>query len=142
MAEKVVGPTRQLATAAHGSATQPVRIGTEAGPAVPLVDLRASTDAIRPALVADLEQLLDSGAFVNGPAVESFEREFAATCGRRFAIGTASGLDALTIGLRALGLAGGDEVIVPAMTFIAPFEAVVDAGARGGPRGGRGRGRE
>jgi dTDP-3-amino-3,4,6-trideoxy-alpha-D-glucose transaminase len=103
---------------------------TEARPTVPFVDLCASTDAIRRALLADVEKLLDTGAFVNGPAVESFEREFAASCGRRFAIGTASGLDALTIGLRALGLAEGDEVIVPAMTFIATFEAVVHAGGR------------
>src|SRR3954453_16725120 len=130
MAEKVVGPTRQLATAAHGSATQPVRIGTEAGPAVPLVDLRASTDAIRHALLADVEKQLDTGAFVNGPAVESFGHGFAAAWGRRFGIGPGSGLDALTIGLRALGLEEGDEVIVPAMTFIATFEAVVHAGGR------------
>jgi dTDP-3-amino-3,4,6-trideoxy-alpha-D-glucose transaminase len=51
-------------------------------------------------------------------------------CGRRFAVGTASGLDALTIGLRALGLEEGDEVVVPAMTFVATFEAVVHAGGR------------
>jgi len=98
--------------------------------AVPFVDLNASTGAIRDALLADIEELLDAGAFVNGPAVESFEREFAAACGRRFAIGTASGLDALTIGLRALGLEDGDEVVVPAMTFIATFEAVAHAGGR------------
>jgi len=107
-----------------------VGIGTEPAPAVPFVDLRASTDAIRDALLGDVEELLDAGAFVNGPAVESFELEFAAACGRRFAIGTASGLDALTIGLRALGLEEGDEVVVPAMTFVATFEAVVHAGGR------------
>jgi dTDP-3-amino-3,4,6-trideoxy-alpha-D-glucose transaminase len=127
-----VGSTRQLpATTAHERAARPAPGETRPGrPVVPFVDLRASTDAIRRALLGDLEELLDAGAFVNGPAVESFEREFAATCGRRFAIGTASGLDALTIGLRALGLAEGDEVIVPAMTFIATFEAVVHAGGR------------
>jgi len=67
--------------------------------AVPFVDLRPATAAIRSALLADIGELLDTGMFVNGPAVESFEREFAAACGRRFAVGTASGLDALTIGL-------------------------------------------
>jgi dTDP-4-amino-4,6-dideoxygalactose transaminase len=104
--------------------------GTRAGPAVPLVDLCPATEAIRHAVLGDIEELLDAGAFVNGPAVESFEHEFAAACGRRFAIGTASGLDALTIGLRALGLEEGDEVVVPAMTFVATFEAVVHAGGR------------
>jgi dTDP-4-amino-4,6-dideoxygalactose transaminase len=126
-----VGPTGQLpATGAHEHAVRPAPTGAGTGAAVPFVNLRASTEAIRNALLADVEQLLDSGAFVNGPAVESFERAFAAVCGRRIAIGTASGLDALTIGLRALGLEDGDEVIVPAMTFIATFEAVVHAGGR------------
>lgn len=118
-----MGPTRQLQpSAARGPGT--------AGLAVPLVDLRSATDAIRDALLADFEELLDAGAFVNGPAVESFERDFAAACGRRIAVGTASGLDALIIGLRALGLEEGDEVVVPAMTFVATFEAVVLAGGR------------
>jgi dTDP-4-amino-4,6-dideoxygalactose transaminase len=94
------------------------------------VDLRASTEAVRCELLDDVEELLDTGAFVNGPAVERFEHEFARAHGRRFAIGTASGLDALTIGLRALGLEEGDEVVVPAMTFVATFEAVVHAGGR------------
>ena len=101
-----------------------------AGPPVPLVDLRPATEAIRHALLRDVEELLDASAFVNGPAVDAFEHEFAAACRRRFAIGTASGLDALTIGLRALGLEEGDEVVVPAMTFVATFEAVVHAGGR------------
>lgn len=98
--------------------------------AVPFVDLRPCTEAIRAGLLTDLAELLDSGAFVNGPAVEAFEREFAEACGRRFAVGTASGLDALTIGLRALGLEAQDEVVVPALTFVATFEAVVHAGGR------------
>ncbi len=98
--------------------------------AVPFVDLRPATAAIRGALLADIGELLDTGMFVNGPAVESFEREFAAACDRQFAVGTASGLDALTIGLRALGLEEGDDVVVPALTFVATFEAVVHAGGR------------
>jgi dTDP-4-amino-4,6-dideoxygalactose transaminase len=128
-----MGSTRQLpATGPHASATRPAGIGTGAGagPAVPFVNLSPASEAIRQALLGDVEELLDAGAFVNGPAVESFERQFAAACGRRFAIGTASGLDALTIALRALGLQEGDEVLVPAMTFVATFEAVVHAGGR------------
>ena len=54
------------------------RRAKEAGPPVPFVDLRASTEAIRNVLLADIEELLDAGAFVNGPAVEAFERAFAA----------------------------------------------------------------
>ena len=126
-----MGSTRQLpASGAQPQATQPEGIATGAGPPVPLVDLRPATEAIRHALLRDVDELLDANAFVNGPAVEAFEHEFAAACGRRFAIGTASGLDALTIALRALGLEEGDEVVVPAMTFVATFEAVVHAGGR------------
>jgi dTDP-4-amino-4,6-dideoxygalactose transaminase len=123
-----VGPTRQLAASAAQERAD--RLAPGAGPSVPFVDLRESTGAIREGLLGDIEELLDTGAFINGPAVESFEREFASACARRIAIGTASGLDALTIGLKALGLEAGDEVVVPAMTFIATFEAVVHAGGR------------
>ena len=72
---------------------------------------------------------MDRGAFVNGPAVGAFESSFAALCERRFCIGLASGLDALRLGLHALEVGVGDEVIVPAMTFAATFEAVAQVGA-------------
>lgn len=120
-----------MASAQHEPALSAPAPGTRGrGPAVPFVDLSSSTEAVRSGLLADVAELLDGGAFVNGPAVEAFEREFAAACGRRFGVGTASGLDALTIGLRALGLEAGDEVVVPAMTFVATFEAVVHARGR------------
>lgn len=120
-----------MASAQHEPALSAPAPGTRGrGPAVPFVDLSSSTEAVRSGLLADVAELLDAGAFVNGPAVEAFEREFAAACGRRFGVGTASGLDALTIGLRALGLEAGDEVVVPAMTFVATFEAVVHARGR------------
>ena len=125
-----MGHTHQLAATTGERAVPAAPTNDGGGAAIPFVDLRASTDAIREGLVGDIEELLDAGAFINGPAVESFELEFAAACGRRWAIGTASGLDALTIGLRALALEEGDEVIVPAMTFVATFEAVVHAGGR------------
>jgi dTDP-4-amino-4,6-dideoxygalactose transaminase len=97
---------------------------------VPFVDLGPSTEAVKDALLADLEQLIDSGRFVNGPHVERFEQDFAASCGRSTCVGVASGLDAIRLALLAFGLKRGDEVIVPAMTFIATFEAVVQAGGR------------
>ena len=95
---------------------------------VPFVDLTGSGRLLGPALMEDIEALMEAGSFVNGRYVEAFERGFAAACDRSICIGVASGLDALRLGLLAMGLEPGDEVIVPAMTFIATFEAVVQAG--------------
>jgi len=95
---------------------------------VPFVDLRGSASRLGPQFLRDLRELMDAGAFINGRYVDSFERDFAASCGRSYCVGVASGLDALRLGLLALGIEPGDEVIVPAMTFIATFEAVVQAG--------------
>lgn len=97
---------------------------------VPFVDLTGSGRLLGPALMEDIEALMEAGAFVNGTYVEEFERSFAASCGRSLCIGVASGLDALRLGLLAMGLEPGDEVIVPAMTFVATFEAVVQAGGK------------
>ncbi len=95
---------------------------------VPFVDLGPVTRPLKAALLADVEELVDSGVFVNGLHVDAFEHAFADSCGRRFCIGMASGLDALRLALLASGIEQGDEVIVPAMTFVATFEAVVQAG--------------
>ena len=95
---------------------------------VPFVDLGPMSSDVRATVLRDLERLIDAGAFVNGPFVEEFERSFASACGREIAVGVASGLDAIRIGLEAAGLAPGDGVVVPAMTFGATFEAVVQAG--------------
>ena len=72
--------------------------------------------------------IVDRGAFINGRAVEEFEESFADFCGRRACVGVASGLDALKLALIALGIEKSAGVLVPAMTFIATFEAVVQAG--------------
>ncbi len=97
---------------------------------VPFVDLGPSSAVVSDAILANIKELMKAGSFVNGPYVDAFEREFAEACGRQAAVGVASGLDALRLGLTACGLEGGDEVIVPAMTFAATFEAVVQAGGR------------
>jgi dTDP-4-amino-4,6-dideoxygalactose transaminase len=97
---------------------------------VPFVDLGAAAATITPSILEAIGEIADSGAFSNGPAVRSFEDAFAASCGRLHCVGVASGLDALRLALIACGLEEGDEVIVPAMTFIATFEAVVQAGGR------------
>ncbi len=69
------------------------------------------------------------GAFTLGEQVEGFEREFAAYCETDFAIGVSSGTEALVLGLRALEIGPGDEVIVPTNSFIATAEAVSAVGA-------------
>lgn len=99
-------------------------------PAVPFLDLRPSHEPLREALLDELGAVIDSGAFTNGPAVARFEEGFAAYCGRRFCVGTASGLDALRLAFVAAGLEPGDEVVVPAQTFVATWEAVTQAGGR------------
>ena len=97
-------------------------------PRVPFVDLGPVTVPLRDEIVADFTDLLERGAFVNGPEVAEFEDQFALYCGTRQCVGTASGLDALRLGLLAAGIEPGDEVIVPANTFVATFEAVEQAG--------------
>lgn len=97
---------------------------------VPLVDLAAVNQGLKEQVLAEVSHLLDSGAFTNGPAVGAFERSFASYCGSRFCVGTASGLDALRLALLACGVEEGEEVIVPAMTFVATLEAVTQAGGR------------
>ncbi len=74
-------------------------------------------------------RVLRSGWYILGPEVEAFEREFAKYVGRKYCVGMNSGLDALTLSVRALGIGVGDEVIVPANTYIASVLAVTENGA-------------
>ena len=79
---------------------------------------------------AAIARVVDRGLFVLGPEVEAFEREFAAACGVRHAVGVGNGTDAIALLLRAAGIAPGDEVLVPAMTAAFTALAVIAAGAR------------
>ncbi len=97
---------------------------------VPLFDTATPIAPLRAQLRAAVERVLDSGAYVLGPEVEAFEREFARYLGAGHAIGVANGTDALTIALRAMGVGPGDEVVVPSFTFYASAEAVPPTGAR------------
>lgn len=97
---------------------------------VPLFATRAALEPLLDEVAARQRAVLDSGRYVLGPEVEAFEREFAAYVGVRHCVGVANGTEALTIALRALGVTPGDEVVVPALTFYATAEAVVNAGAR------------
>lgn len=74
-------------------------------------------------------RVLRSGWYVLGPEVRAFEKAFSAYVGRKYCIGVGSGLDALTLSVRALGIGAGDEVIVPANTYIATVLAITANGA-------------
>jgi dTDP-4-amino-4,6-dideoxygalactose transaminase len=100
-----------------------------AGSQIPFLDLSRQHAEMRDELRAAFERVTGASAFIGGEEVERFEDEFARYCGVRHCIGTASGTAALTIALMAAGIGRGDEVIVPAHTFIASALAVLHAGA-------------
>jgi dTDP-4-amino-4,6-dideoxygalactose transaminase len=97
---------------------------------VRFLDLGPSHAALKADLLDEISSLIDSGAFANGPQIAAFEAALADYCGTAECVGVANGLDALRLTLLAAGIGPGDEVIVPAMTFVATFEAVAQAGAK------------
>ena len=97
---------------------------------IPFLDLRLATEELRPEIDQAIARVVKSGCYILGAEVEAFESEFAEYCGARHCVGVASGLDALTLLLRALGIGAGDEVIVPSNTYIATWLAVSAVGAR------------
>jgi dTDP-4-amino-4,6-dideoxygalactose transaminase len=97
---------------------------------IPLVDLRAQYRTIREEISVAIREALERADFVLGHDLEAFEQEFAAYCGAKHCVGCASGTDAIHLACRALGLGPGDEVIVPAMTFVATALGVSLSGAR------------
>ncbi len=96
---------------------------------IPLVDLKAQYAAIQSEIDAALQEVLDDACYVLGPAVQRFEENFARYCQAKHCIGVASGTDALHLVFRGLGIGAGDEVIVPAFTFVATALGVSLAGA-------------
>ncbi|MBI1391066.1 MAG: erythromycin biosynthesis sensory transduction protein eryC1 [bacterium] len=97
---------------------------------VPFVDLHALHEPIAAEIQAEVSAVIERGDFILGENVARFEEEFAAYCGVSHAAGLDSGLSALELGLRAMGIGEGDEVILPANTFIASAAAVSATGAR------------
>jgi dTDP-4-amino-4,6-dideoxygalactose transaminase len=95
---------------------------------VPFLDLAPSNGPLLQTLLDEFAALIESGAFTNGPAVAEFEEAFAEYCSARYCVGVGSGLDGLRLALESIAVESGDEVIVPANTFIATFEAVSQAG--------------
>jgi UDP-2-acetamido-2-deoxy-ribo-hexuluronate aminotransferase len=97
---------------------------------IPMLDLRAQFDSIAPEIRAAVEEVLTAQQFVLGPQGAALEGEIAGACGANHGVGVASGTEALELGLHACGVGPGDEVIVPAFTFIATGSAVSALGAR------------
>jgi dTDP-4-amino-4,6-dideoxygalactose transaminase len=97
---------------------------------IPLVDLKAQYQSIKPEIDAAIGRVLEAGAFALGPAVADFEARFARYCRTECAAGVNSGTSALHLALLSLGIGPGDEVIAPAMTFVATIAAIDYTGAR------------
>lgn len=102
---------------------------TDATATVPFVGLGRQHEPLADELTAAFRRLLGTSAFTLGQEVESFESEFASYCGVAHCVGVASGTAALMLALEAVGIGPGDEVIVPAHTFIASALGVIHAGA-------------
>jgi dTDP-4-amino-4,6-dideoxygalactose transaminase len=95
-----------------------------------MLDLRAQYESIALEIRAAVDEVLAAQQFVLGPQCEALEQEIAQVCGTRYGVGVASGTEALELALHACGVRTGDEVIVPAFTFIATGSAVTALGAR------------
>jgi dTDP-4-amino-4,6-dideoxygalactose transaminase len=96
---------------------------------IPLVDLSVQQRQIAEEVAAGFAEVLATGDFIGGKAVAAFEQEYADFVGAGSCVGVANGTDALEMALRANAIGSGDEVVMPASTFIATAEAVVRAGA-------------
>ncbi len=98
--------------------------------AIPLLDLTRQYQPLREPIQAALARVVESQRFILGPDVERFEQRFAEYCGARYAIGCASGTDALELALMAANIGPGDEVLTVPFTFFATAGAIMSAGAR------------
>ncbi len=96
---------------------------------IPFLNLHSSYVELKDEIDSAVNRVLESGYYILGSEVEDFEKSFASYCGVRYTIGVANGLDALHLGLLALGVGPEDEVIVPANTYIATWLAVSACGA-------------
>lgn len=96
---------------------------------IPILDLGPEIDARWDELTDAFHRVLRSGRFIGGPEVAAFEREVANYLGAAHAVGVNSGTDALVIGLRALGVGPGDEVVTTPFSFFATAESISAVGA-------------
>src|SRR5215475_14860564 len=86
---------------------------------IPILDLKAQYASIKEEIQAAIHSVLENQHFILGPEVKALEKEIAEYCGTKYAVGVASGTDALILSLKACGIGPGDEVIVPSFSFIA-----------------------
>jgi dTDP-4-amino-4,6-dideoxygalactose transaminase len=96
---------------------------------VPFLELKPTYDELRGQFDAAYHRVMDSGRYLLGTELESFEEEFGAYCGSKYCVAVGNGLDALHLILKALDVGPGDDVLVPSNTFIATWLAVSYAGA-------------
>jgi len=96
---------------------------------ISLNDFKAEPEALRQAELEAVERVLKSGWYVLGGEVEAFEQAWAGRCGTAHAVGVGNGMDAIEIGLRAIGVGPGDEVITTPMTAFASVLAITRCGA-------------
>lgn len=96
---------------------------------VPFNDLRAQYHTIKPEIDVAISEILESCAYIGGPALERFEKNFATYCGAKHGIGLASGTAALHVAFAALDIGPGDEIVTSPWTFIATVEAISQTGA-------------
>jgi len=94
------------------------------------LDLQAQYNSIKPEIDQAIAEVIGKSAFILGPAVSEFERNFATYCETEYAIGVNSGTSAVLLALKALGIGDGDEVITTANTFVATIAAIVHTGAK------------
>lgn len=97
---------------------------------VPLLNLREQYRSIKSEIGAAIQKILDSQSFILGPEVQALEKEIARYCMTKYAVGCASGTDALFLSVKAMGIGAGDEIITTPFTFIATGGAIYNAGAR------------
>jgi dTDP-4-amino-4,6-dideoxygalactose transaminase len=97
---------------------------------VPLLDLKAQHATIRDEVMKAIEKVIEDQWFIMGPEVKGLEEEIAAYCSTRFAVGCASGTDAILLALMALDVGPGDEVICPSYTFFATGGSIHRLGAK------------
>jgi dTDP-4-amino-4,6-dideoxygalactose transaminase len=115
----------QLTEAAKAELNRPPLVN----PRVRYRDLAVQDENLRRRLLAAVDEVLRDGRLLMGPAVEQWERLIASYCGARYCVGVSSGTDAIFLALRACGVTAGDEVIMPAMSWVATANAVALTGA-------------
>jgi dTDP-4-amino-4,6-dideoxygalactose transaminase len=97
---------------------------------VPFVNLTAQYQSIKEEIDAAIAKVIAGGIYIRGPELQAFEKEMASYCGTAYAVGVASGTDALHLALLACGIKQGDEVITSPFTFVATTEVIKHCGAK------------